>query len=156
MEYNAFNFIMGLWTVVLFVSALVEMLKLTGNFFHFSLGAIAALVCYVLGLDFIIQVVAFAAVTGLSFLLLRPVFIRVANKNATKHEQGLDLLVGFEGKVISKIDVQANTGRVDINGRAAKAIPVDPQQKYNVGDRVVVTGLEGDKLIVKKARKRTK
>jgi hypothetical protein len=35
-----------------------------------------------------------------------------------------------------------------------KAIPVDPAQKYNVGDRVEATGLDGDQLIVRKARKR--
>lgn len=154
--YNAFNIVIGFWTVVLFAFAIAEMVKLTGNFFHFTLGGVAAIVAYLLGYDILIQIIAFAVVTGLSFLLLRPLFLRFANKNATVHEAGLDLLVGLEGKVIAKIDMSADSGRVDINGRPVKAIPVDPQQKYNVGDRIVVTGLEGDKLIVKKAKKRTK
>ena len=151
MEYTA---TIVLWGIILFGFAIAELVKLNGNLFHFAIGAAGALVCYLLGLDFIIQVVAFAALTALSFLLLRPLFLRFSERNATVHEVGLDLLVGQEGKVISKIDVSADSGRVDINGRPVKAVPVDPQQKYNVGDRVVVTGLDGDKLVVRKAKKR--
>ena len=154
MEYNAFNLVLGIWGLILFGCGIVEMVKLNGNFFHFSLGALGAIVCYMLDVDLVIQIVVFAVVTGLSFLLLRPLFKRLASKNEVVHEVGLDLLVGLEGQVIAKIDVSAGTGRVDINGRPVKAVPVDPQQKYNVGDRVVVTALEGDQLVVKKAKKR--
>jgi membrane protein implicated in regulation of membrane protease activity len=152
-EYNAFNAILGLWGLILFGFAIIEMVQLRGIFFNFSLGAIGAIICYVLGIDFPIQVAVFAVVTALSFLLLRPLFLKFSAKNATVHEEGLELLVGLEGKVISKIDVSAGTGRIDINGRPVKAIPVDPQQKYNVGDLVEVTALEGDQLVVRKARK---
>ncbi|MDO4889977.1 MAG: NfeD family protein [Coriobacteriaceae bacterium] len=154
MEYNAFNLVLGIWGFILFLFAIIEMVQLRGIFFHFSLGALAAIVCYVMNLELTVQIAAFAIVTAVSFLLLRPLFLRFARKNATVHEEGLDLLVGFEGKVIAKIDVSAGTARVEINGRPVKAVPVDPQQKYNVGDRVVVTGLDGDQLIVKKAKKR--
>ena len=156
MEYNAFNLVLGIWGLILFGCGIVEMVKLNGNFFHFSLGAIGAVICYLLGLDLMIQIIVFVVVTGLSFLLLRPLFIRFSDRNATVHEEGLDLLVGLEGRVIAKIDTAAGTGRVDINGRPVKAIPVDPQQKYNVGDRVVATALDGDQLVVKKAKKRSK
>ena len=154
MEYNGVSIAILLWGFIIFGFGIAELVLLRGNFFHFSLGGVAAVICLVLGIEFPIQVAAFVVVTALSFLLLRPLFQKVAARNATVHEEGLDLLVGFQGKVISKIDVAADTGRVDINGRAVKAIPVDPQQKYNVGDSVVVTGLEGDKLVVKRAKKR--
>ena len=154
MEYNGISTILVLWGLILFGCAIVEMLQLRGNFFNFSLGALGATICFVLGFDPLIQVAAFAAVTALSFLVLRPLFLKISARNATVHEEGLDLLVGLDGKVISKIDVTAGTGRVDINGRPVKAIPVDPQQKYNVGDLVHVTALDGDRLVVRKARKR--
>lgn len=154
MEYNAFNAILGLWGLILFACAIAEMVTLRGNLFHFSVGAAGAAACFALGQDFVVQVIVFAVLTALSFLLLRPLFLRISSRNAVKHEVGLDLLVGLEGKVIAKVDVDAGTGRVDINGRPVKAVPVDPKQKYNVGDRIVVTGLDGDMLIVKKALKR--
>lgn len=156
MEYNGVDVIIAIWSGIIFIFGIIEMVKLTGDFFHFSLGGLAALICYFLGFELLVQVIAFVAVAGVSFLLLRPLFIRLADRNATAHEVGLDLLVGLEGLVISKVDMDAGTGRVDINGRPVKAVPVDPSQKYNVGDRVVATGLDGDHLIVKKARKRTK
>ena len=154
MEYNGVSIAILLWGFIVFGFGIAELVLLRGNFFHFSLGGVAAVVCLMLGIEFPIQVAAFVVVTGLSFLLLRPLFNRIADKNATVHEEGLDLLVGLEGKVIQKIDMDAGTGRIDINGRPVKAIPVDPLQKYNVGDRVEATGLEGDQLIVRKARKR--
>lgn len=154
MEYNAFNAILGLWGLILFGFAIAEMVMLRGNLFHFAVGAACAIVCYALGLDFPIQVAAFAVGTVLSFLLLRPMFLRFSERNATVHEEGLDLLVGFEGKVINKVDMQAGTGRIDVNGRPVKAVPVDPQQKYNVGDRVEITAIDGDMAVVRKAKKR--
>ena len=152
MEYNGVSLILALWSAIIMAFGIVELVKLSGNFFHFSIGGLCALACNLLGFDFVIQVVAFAVATGLSFLVLRPLFRRMAAKNATVHEEGLDLLIGLEGKVIAKIDMDAGTGRIDINGRPVKAIPVDPQQKYNVGDLVEVTDLEGDQLVVRTAR----
>ncbi len=154
MEYNGISTILVLWGLVLFGCGIGEMVLLRGNLFHFSLGALGAIVCYLLGFDVPIQAAVFAVVTLVSFLVLKPLFNRLASRNATVHEEGLDLLVGLEGKVIAKIDMDAGTGRVDIDGRPVKAIPVDPQQKYNVGDRIFVTGLDGDRLVVRKAKKR--
>jgi len=153
-EYNGISTILVLWGLVLFGCGIGEMVLLRGNLFHFSLGALGAIVCYLLGFDVPIQAAVFAVVTLVSFLVLKPLFNRLASRNATVHEEGLDLLVGLEGKVIAKIDMDAGTGRVDIDGRPVKAIPVDPQQKYNVGDRIFVTGLDGDHLVVRKAKKR--
>lgn len=154
MEYNGVSAIILLWGFITFGFAIAELVLLRGDFFHFSLGGVGAIICHVQGLDFTVQAAVFVVVSGLSFLLLRPLFRKVAAKNATVHEEGLDLLVGLEGRVIQKIDMDVGTGRIDVNGRPVKAIPVDPQQKYNVGDRVESTGLDGDRLIVRKARKR--
>lgn len=154
MEYNGISLIVVLWGIVLFGCGIGEMVVLRGNLFHFSLGALGAVICYLLGFDIPVQIAVFAVVTLVSFLVLKPLFIKLSSRNETVHEEGLDLLVGLEGKVISKIDMDAGTGRVDIDGRPVKAIPVDPQQKYNVGDRIYVTGLDGDRLVVRKAKKR--
>ncbi len=154
MDYNAFVFVVGVWGLILFGFAIAEMVSLRGNCFHFSLGAIAALACYYTGLDVPMQIGAFALVTLVSFLALRPLFRKVAMQNSSRHEEGLDELVGREGKVIAKIDADADTGRVDIDGRPVKAVPEDTRQKYNIGDRIIVTGLDGDMLIVKKPSKK--
>ena len=154
MDYNAFVFVVGLWGLVLFGFAIAEMVSLRGNCFHFSLGAIAALTCYYTGHDVPVQIGAFVLVSAISFLVLRPLFRKIANKNSVRHEEGLDELVGLEGKVIAKIDVDADTGRVEVEGRPVKAIPEDPRQKYNVGDHVLVTDYDGDLLIVKKLPKK--
>lgn len=154
MTYNAFDLVFGIWFLILFGFAVAEMLKLRGNYFPFALGALGGLICYVMGLDILFQIIAFAAVSAVSFLALRPLFIRFARHNASRGEEGLDQLVGLEGRVIAKIDMSSDTGRVQVAERPVKARPVDPQQKYNVGDRIVVADVDGDMLVVKKAKKR--
>lgn len=148
------DLLLVLWSVITFVFALIELLKLQGSFFPFALGGLGSVIAWAAGFDLTVQVIVFVAVSALAFLLLRPLFLRLAAKNATRHVRGIDLLVGLEGVVIQKVDGPAGKGMVEVDGRAVQALPVDRQQKYNVGDRIVVTAVEDNTLIVKKARKR--
>ena len=144
------------WGVALFIFALVELLQLRGNFFSFALGSIGALVCWALGLSIPIQIGAFVVVTALSFLLLRPLFVRQADKNTKRHAEGIEEFIGMDGKVIQKVDANSRTGRVEIDGRPVKALPVDRAQKYNVGDHIEVVDVDDDFLVIRKYRKNRK
>ena len=155
-EFPMFDPVLAVWGSILFVFLLIEMLQLRGNFFSFALGAVGALICWALGLDVPIQAGVFVVVSALSFFLLRPLFIRKADKNATRHAEGIETLIGLTGQVIQKIDGSSRTGRVDIDGRPVKAIPVDPNQKYNVGDLIEVVDVEDDYLVVRKYKKNRK
>jgi membrane protein implicated in regulation of membrane protease activity len=142
------------WSLVIFGFGIAEYLRMDGNCFPFALGGLGGIVAWGLKMELLVQGAAFVVVSALAFLLLRPLYKRVLDDSTTKHAEGLDLLVGLEAKVIAKVGGDDDTGRVEINGIAAKAVPVDPQQKYNVGDRIVVTALDEDTLVVKKAKKR--
>lgn len=147
------DLILVLWSVVAFAFFVLEYWRMSGNFLAFAIGALGALAAWVLGQDMLIQVAVFAVLSIVSFLLIRPLYQRKLFNSSKSHAEGLELLVGREGTVISKIAGAESPGRVDIDGRPAKAIPVDPQQRYNVGDRVVVKDLDGDTLVVKKAKR---
>ncbi|MDO4400064.1 MAG: NfeD family protein [Coriobacteriia bacterium] len=155
-DFPMFDPVLAVWGSILFIFLLVEMLQLRGNFFSFALGAAGALVCWALGLDIPVQAGVFVVVSALSFFLLRPLFIRKADKNSTRHAEGIEALVGLDGQVIQKVDGTSGTGRVDIDGRPVKAIPVDRNQKYNVGDHIEVVDVEDDFLVVRKYKKNRK
>lgn len=153
MAFEAANLLFALWSVLGLVFLALEYWRMDGNFFSFGIGAIGGVVAWVLGYGFPLQAAAFAVVSLLSFLLLRPPFRKRLLKSESSHAEGLDLLVGLEGTVIAKIAGTARPGRVEVRGRAAKAVPVDPQQQYNVGDRIVVTAVDDDALVVKKMKR---
>ena len=155
-EYPLVDPILIGWGAALFVLALIEMLQLRGNVFPFALGAAGAFICRLLNVDILIQVVVFAIVSALSFLLIRPIFIRKADQNAKRHATGIEEFIGADGQVIQKVDGNSRTGRVEIDGRPVKALPVDPNQKYNVGDHIEVVDVEDDFLVVRKYRKNRK
>lgn len=152
MAFEAANLLLALWSIIAFVLLLLELQQMEGNLLPFAIGGVGGAVAWAMGLDFPLQVAVFAAVSAVAFLVVRPLFRRKLARSATSHMKGLDLLVGLEGTVISKIGGE-ETGRVEINGRPAKAVPVDPQQQYNIGDKIVVTALEGDTLVVKKSKR---
>lgn len=154
MTFEAANLLFALWSALALLFLILEYWRMSGNLFSFGLGSVAGVFAWVLGQDFPIQLAAFAVVSAISFLLLRPLYRRKLADSESSHAEDLDLLVGLEGSVISKIAGEDNPGRVQVRGRAAKAIPVDPQQQYNVGDRIVVTEVILDTLVVKKAKRR--
>lgn len=155
MEYGMFNLVLGLWGVVVFLTAIIEFIQLRGNFFPFTLGGLAGVASYLAGFDIPIQLAAFSLVSAFGFISLRPMFKQIAKQNSSRHLKGMDKLVGKTGTVIRKVEGFSDRGIVDVDGRPCPAIPSDPAQKYNVGDEVHVTAFENGFLVVKKEKKRS-
>lgn len=139
-----------LWVLVLFIFAILEFTKLHGDFTSFAIGGACALLCWLVGFDWIIQFVAFAVATVLSLIFLRPLIKRFLEKRRAQEALDANEHIGHIAVVTQKIDYAADTGRVIVDGFDSLAVAENPKMKYNVADKVTVVGGDGMKLIVSK------
>jgi membrane protein implicated in regulation of membrane protease activity len=70
------------------------------------------------------------------------------NKRKMDKRTNVDALIGQRGIVIEKIDYAASTGRVKLGGEEWRAVTED-ESSIDVGDRVVVHKIIGNRVIVK-------
>ena len=111
-------------------------------------GAVAGLVCAILGAGTLLQVTVFILVSALMLALLRPVLKKYLRVKPTK--TNADRLVGQEALVTEEIDNLRETGAIRINGVLWTAKSADDTQ-IPIGTRVVIERIEGAKVYVKPA-----
>ena len=111
-------------------------------------GAVAGLVCAILGVSALLQWTVFIAVSAGLLALLRPVLKKYLRVKPTK--TNADRLVGQEALVTEQIDNLRETGAIRINGVLWTAKSADDTQ-IPIGTRVVIERIEGAKVYVKPA-----
>ena len=111
-------------------------------------GAVAGLVCAILGGPALLQWTVFIAVSAGLLALLRPVLKKYLRVKPMK--TNADRLVGQEALVTEQIDNLRETGAIRINGVLWTAKSADDTQ-IPIGTRVVIERIEGAKVYVKPA-----
>ena len=111
-------------------------------------GAIAGLVCAILGAAALLQWAVFIGVSAVLLALLRPLLKKYLRVKPTK--TNADRLVGQEALVTEQIDNLRETGAIRINGVLWTAKSTDDTQ-ISPGTRVVIARIEGAKVYVKPA-----
>lgn len=134
-----------LWLVIFLVLAAIEMLSLNLYFILMSVGALAALVAFLLGAEFWLQVVVFAVVALAMTVLVRPVAIAHLRRSPADQRTNVERLIGHDAVVIEA--VSSNAGLVKIGGdtwtariRSTGVVPV--------GTAVEVAAIDGATAIV--------
>lgn|GEM_PF-79598 len=142
--------LMGAWQVWLIVAiflAVVEILT-TGFFmFWFALGAGAATIVALLGLNIYWQIVFFLLISFLLVVFTRPLVQRFVHRSDPAIKTNLEAMDGKQGLVTEPIDNVAGTGQVKVQGElwSARCASGD---LLPVGTRVTVAGVDGVKLMV--------
>ena len=103
-----------IWLVLLILFVAVEAGTVMLVSVWFAIGALAALICSLLGGEVWLQAVLFFAVSGLSLWALWPLRKKLITSKITK--TNIDALVGTTGKVLVAIDNENGTGRVRLGG----------------------------------------
>lgn len=137
------------WIIVLFVFLIIEFTKVTFDYFPFAVGAAGACICYLVGLNLVAQVVAFAVLAALCWFTIRPVLQRRQADLTEKDAIDPDEYVGQKVMVTGKID-DRGWGRIAIGNTEYRARAENPAEKYNVADYVTITGVDGQWVIVKR------
>lgn len=132
-----------LWTCSAVVFSLAEVF--TAGFFllPFAIGAAAAAVLAWVDAHILWQWLVFFVGSAVSFVYLRR-FVRRLDKDE-QPRVGASRLLDAHGKIIERVDDDAQTGMVRIGGEEWRASAAEP---IEVGTRVMVTQIDGTRLVV--------
>lgn len=120
-------FTSNLWLIWVIISILCLILELSsGDFFIlcFAIGAAVSAILAGCGLSLTWQIIAFALVSALSLLLVRPALIRKLHKPHRERLSNAEAMIGKEGRVSETIEA-GGYGRVAIDGDDWKALSAD-------------------------------
>ena len=134
------------WVATICVLLAVELATLGLTTIWFVGGALIALAAYECGAGMPLQLILFTCVSLLLLFLLRPLAKKAFNPMRIK--TNIDAMPGKKGVVTSSIDNLAQKGSVKVDRMEWSARAKEDGMKIPVGREVIVTALEGVKLIV--------
>lgn len=136
-----------IWLIAAVVFGVGE-IAIAGSFFlaPFALGAGVAAILGFLGVSVVIQWVAFVAVSGASFLALRPLAKRLDESGPTLGI-GSYRQIGQKGRVLETIEPDLDGGMVRLGPDQWRADSVDGQI-IPEGSTVTVVEVRGTRLVV--------
>lgn len=135
-----------IWLIVAVLSGVMEALTLGLTSIWFVFGAIVAWILYEFNAPFIIQLIAFIAVSGVLLYFTKPLVIKYLKVG--KEKTNVNALVGEVGLVIVEIDTMNSQGQVDIEGQIWSA--KTDEGIIAIGEKVEVLSVQGVKAVVKK------
>ena len=136
------------WLILFVILLIIEILTLGLTTIWFAGGALVAFILAFVGFDLPVQIIVFLLVSILLLVLTRPVAIKFFNKERQK--TNAESLIGQKAVVIEKIDTLHGVGRAEVNGMEWSAKADEAGQIIEAGEIVVIEGIQGVKLIVKK------
>lgn len=110
-----------------------------------AVGAVAAAVTAGLGLDLVIQVLAFVIVSVALIAVVRPIAAR-HGRQLPRLVTGIDALKGKQAVVLERVD--GSGGRIKLAGEVWSARSLHSERAYDVGQEVDVVDIEGATAIV--------
>lgn len=136
------------WLILFIVLLIIEILTLGLTTIWFAGGALVAFILAFVGFDLPVQIIVFLLVSILLLVLTRPVAIKFFNKEREK--TNAESLIGQKAVVMEKIDTLHGIGRAEVNGMEWSAKTDEAGEIIEAGEIVVIEGIQGVKLIVKK------
>lgn len=134
-----------LWIVIGAVALGVDIVTSTFLFVWFTIGSIAAIIAQVLGHPLSVQIIAFISTSALFMVVGYPIVKRTIKKTVKKTET---MEEGYIGRTFIVDDDVIDTAMIKFDG-IYWTVKNDGDE-IKTGDTVEITGIEGNKLIIKK------
>ena len=134
------------WLIIAIVAFAIDVLTSNFCFMLFSIGAIVAAICGALGVPFIMQVVIFAIISIISLMIGYP-WLKKIYKGMQKNIPLMEET--YIGKIMESEKEIVNQAQVKVNGEYWTVI--NEGEVIHVGEKFVITGIQGIKLKIKKA-----
>ena len=134
------------WLIIAFVVFGIDILTSNFCFMLFSIGAIVAAICGALGVPFIMQVVIFAIISIISLMIGYP-WLKKIYKGMQKNIPLMEET--YIGKIMESEKEIVNKAQVKVNGEYWTVI--NEGDVIHVGEKFIITGIQGIKLKIKKA-----
>lgn len=134
-----------LWLLVAIGVFLLDVLSSSFFFVLFSIGAIVAAVCAVIGLDFMVQVIIFAIVSIISLIIGYPIlkkkYRNLSKRTPLMEERYIGKKMKAENDIVDKVQIK-------VGGEYWTAI--NDSEIIHSGEEFIITGIDGIKLKIKK------
>lgn len=137
------------WLVFILIAVIIELLTLEFTFLMIAVGSLGGLGANLLGFEWWLQIGIAAVLSMLLILIIRPVMLRYMRKGADPTPSNVDALSGMSARVVLGISDQG--GQVKMaNGETwtARLSDVTEQRPVEIGERVIVTAIEGSTAVV--------
>lgn len=120
---------------------------MTSNFFFvlFSVGAVAAAICSAMNITFVMQVIIFAVISIIVFIVGYP---WIKKKYKKMHKKTLRMEETYIGKILEAKDEIKDKAQIKVGGEYWTAI--NDGEIIQPGEKFEITGIEGIKLKVKR------
>ncbi|MFN2453110.1 MAG: NfeD family protein [Pyrinomonadaceae bacterium] len=142
-----------LWTVLGVILIIAEVFTPGFVLLWFGLGALAAALAGIVGLDSLpLQFLIFAVTSIVLTALSRTIFAKQLSSYevAPALKTGIDTLPGKVGIVVSSSRGALNEGAVKVYGSTWTAYPAEGESPLEAGDRVAVERIQGASIYVRR------
>ena len=134
------------WLIVAICAFTIDVLTSNFCFMLFSIGAVVAAICGALGVPFVMQVVIFSIISIISLAIGYP-WLKKKYKGMSKNIPLMEET--YIGKIMKSEKEIVSQAQVKVNGEYWTVINED--DIIHVGEKFVITGIQGIKLKIKKA-----
>ncbi|MCM3656874.1 NfeD family protein [Agromyces mediolanus] len=137
------------WIVLILAFATIEVFTLEMTFLMLALGSVAGLVSGAFGIPWWAQFLVAAIVAVVLIFTLRPPLLRRLRRGGDPARSNIDALIGTDGAVVSTVTQAGGQVRLQ-NGETwtARLSPITEQRDVAVGEKVLVTGIDGATAVV--------
>lgn len=133
------------WLVFVIVCVIIEVLTLEFTFLMIAAGSlVGGLGANVLGAEWWVQILAAAVVSGLLLFTIRPLLLKTLDRGREPARTNVDALLGMTARVTATFTDGAGFVKL-ANGETwtARLAPAHENETVAVGDRVIVTRIDG-------------
>ena len=139
-----------IWFAAVIVFLIIEGVTYQLVSIYLAAGAVGGLVMYILGFDFMPQMIVFLIVSVLLLILVRPISVKTM-KNGGRLRTNTDSLVGKRVYITKTVDNIMDSGEGRVNG-SDWSVRSDSGAVIAAGKTAVIERIEGVKLIVSAKR----
>lgn len=136
------------WLILFVILLLIEIMTLGLTTIWFAGGALMASILAYAGFGLPVQIIVFLLVSIILLVVTRPIAMKFFNQK--RQSTNAESLIGQKAVVQEMIDSLRGTGRVLVNGMEWSAKVEEGQEVIESGAVVIIEGIQGVKLIVRK------
>ena len=136
------------WLVLFVVLLVIEIFTMGLTTVWFAGGSIFAFILAYVGFGLPVQIIVFLLSSIILLVLTRPIAVKFFNKE--RQHTNAESLIGQKAVVIERINSLHSVGRAEVNGMEWAAKTEAPEGIIEVGEVVIIEGIQGVKLIVRK------
>lgn len=137
------------WIVIIVAAIVIEVSTIALTSVWFAVGGIVALLLAIFNVDFVWQLLVFVGVSTISLLATRPIAKKMNTKDVI--HTNADKLINMIGVVTKEIPA-SEVGEIRVNSELWRAKSLEAED-IEVGEKVIVNNLDGNKLIVSRIKK---